>query len=65
MQKDGRLYRIKERTAVRKRRKEDKVLYNYNAILLSQLFQIKLLSRSHDQMGQQKIDEVYQVIETP
>ena len=45
-----------------KRREEDKVLYKYNAIVLPQLYQTELLFRSHDQMGHQGIDKVYQRI---
>ena len=45
-----------------KRREEDKVLYKYNAIVLPQLYPAKLLFRSHDQMGHQGIDKVYQRI---
>ena len=45
-----------------RRRDEDKVLYKYNAIVLPQLFQTELLFRSHDQMGHQGIDKVYQRI---
>ena len=43
-------------------REEDKVLYKYNAIVLPQLYQTVLLFRSHDQMGHQRIDKVYQRI---
>ena len=45
-----------------RRRDEDKVLYKYNAIVLPQLYQTELLFRSHDQMGHQGIDKVYQRI---
>ena len=45
-----------------KRREEDRVLYKYNAIVLPQLYQTELLFRSHDQMGHQGIDKVYQRI---
>ena len=45
-----------------KRREEDRVLYRYNAIVLPQLYQTELLFRSHDQMGHQRIDKVYQRI---
>ena len=44
------------------RREEDKVLYKYNAIVLSQLYQTERLFKSHDQMGHQEIDKVYQRI---
>ena len=62
MQKEGRLYLNKDGIVARKRRDEDKVLYKYNAIVLPQLYQTKLLFRSHDQMGHQGIDKVYQRI---
>ena len=45
-----------------KRREEDKVLYKYFAIVLPQLYQTEFLFRSHDQMGHQGIDKVYQRI---
>ena len=62
MQKEGRLYMNKDGIAACKRREEDKVLYKYNAIVLPQLYQTELLFRSHDQMGHQGIDKVYQRI---
>ena len=62
MQKEGRLYLNKDGIAACKRRDEDKVLYKYNAIVLPQLYQTELLFRSHDQMGHQGIDKVYQRI---
>ena len=62
MQKEGRLYLNKDGIVACKRRDEDKVLYKYNAILLSQLYQTELLFRSHDQMGHEGIDKVYQRI---
>ena len=43
------------------RRDEDKVLHKYNAIVLPQLYQTEQ-DRSHDQMGHQGIDRVYQRI---
>ena len=45
-----------------KRKEEDKVLYKYNAIVFPKLFRAELLFRSHDQMGHQGIDKVYQRI---
>ena len=45
-----------------KKREEDKVLYNYNAIVLLQFYQLELLFRLRDQMGHQGIDKVYQRI---
>ena len=62
MQKEGRLYLNKEGIVACKRRDEDKVLYKYNAIVLPQLYQTELLFRSHDHMGHQGIDKVYQRI---
>ena len=60
MQKEGRLYLNKDGIVACKRREEDRVLYKYNAIVLPQLYQTELLFRSHDQMGHQGIDKVYQ-----
>ena len=62
MQKEGRLYLNKDGIVACRRREEDKVLYKYNAIVLPQLYQTELLFRSHDQMGHQGIDKVYQRI---
>ena len=62
MQKEGRLYLNKGGIVACKRREEDKVLYKYNAIVLPQLYQTELLFRSHDQMGHQGIEKVYQRI---
>ena len=60
MQKEGRLSLNKDGIVACKRREEDRVLYN--AIVLPQLYQTELLFRSHDQMGHQGIDKVYQRI---
>ena len=62
MQKEGRLYLNKDGIVACKRREEDRFLYKYNAIVLPQLYQTELLFRSHDQMGHQGIDKVYQRI---
>ena len=62
MQKEGKLYLNKDVIVACKRKEEDKVLYKYNAIVLPQLYQTELLFRSHDQMGHQGIDKVYQRI---
>ena len=62
MQKEGRLYLNKDGIVACRRREEYKVLYKYNAIVLPQLYQTELLFRSHDQMGHQGIDKVYQRI---
>ena len=42
---------------------EDKALYKYNSIVLPQLYQTELLFRSHDQMGHQGVDKVYNRIQ--
>ena len=60
MQKEGRLYLNKDGIVACKRREEDKVLYKYNTIVLPQLYLTENLFRSHDQMGHQGIDKVYQ-----
>ena len=62
MQKERRLYLKKYGIVACKRREEDRVLYNHNAIVLPQLYQTELLFRSHDQLGHQEIDKVYQRI---
>ena len=62
MQKEARLYLNKDGIVACKRREEDRVLYKYNAIVLPKLYQTELLFRSHDQMGHQGIDKVYQRI---
>ena len=65
MQKEGRLYLNKDGIVACKRREEDRVLYKYNAIFLSQLYQRIILFRSHDEMGHQGIDKVYRRILKP
>ena len=62
MQREGRLYLNKDGIVPYKGREEDKILYKYNAIVLPQLYQTELLFRSHDQMGHQGINKVYQRI---
>ena len=47
----------------RKRKEEDKVFYKYILIVLPQLYQTELLFRSHDQMGHQDVDKVYNRIQ--
>ena len=37
-------------------------MYQYNAIVLPQLYQTELLFKSHDQMGHQGISKTYQTI---
>ena len=62
MQKEGRLYLNKDGIVACKRRDVDKMLYISNAIVLPQLYQTEFLFRSHNQMGHQGIDKVYQRI---
>ena len=63
MQKEGRLYLNKDGIVACKRRDEDKVLYKCNATLVQNSYpETELLFRSHDQMGHQGIDKVYQRI---
>ena len=57
------LYLNKDGIVACKRRDEDKVLYKYNSIVLPQLYQTELLFRSHDQMGHQGVDKVYNRIQ--
>ena len=57
------LYLNKDGIVGCKRKEEDKVLYKYNSIVLPQLYQTKLLFRSHDQMGHQGVDKVYNRIQ--
>ena len=60
MRKEGR--GDKDGTVACKRKEEDRVLYKCDAIVFLQLYQKKLLFRSHDQMRHQVIDKVYQTI---
>ena len=53
------LYLNKDGIVACKLKEEDKVLYKYNSIVLPQLYQTELLFRSHDQMGHQGVDKVY------
>ena len=46
-----------------KRKEEDKVFYKYNSTVLPQLQQTELLFRSHDQMGHQGVNKVYNKIQ--
>ena len=59
------LYLNKDGIVVGKRKEKDKVLYKYNSIVLPQLYQTELLFRSHDQMGHQGVDKVYNRIQKP
>ena len=57
------LYLNKDGIVAFKRKEEDKVLYKYNSRVLPQLYQTELLFRSHDQMGHQGVDKVYNKIQ--
>ena len=57
------LYLNRDGIVACKRKEEDKVLYKYNSIVLPQLYQTELLFRSHDQMGHQGVDKVYNRIQ--
>ena len=53
------LYLNKDGIVACKRKEEDKILYKYNSIVLPQMYQTELLFRSHDQMGHQGVEKVY------
>ena len=57
------LYLNKDGIVACKRKEEDKVLYKYNSKVLPQIYQIELLLRSHDQMGHQGVEKVYNRIQ--
>ena len=57
------LYLNKDGIVACKRKEEDKVLYEYNSIVLPRLYQNEFLFRSHDQMGHQGVDKVYNSIQ--
>ena len=57
------LYLNKDGIVACKRREKDTVLYKNNLIVLPQLYQTELLFRSHDQMGHQRVDKVYNRIQ--
>ena len=57
------LYLNKDGIVACKRKEEDKVLYKHNLIVILQLYQTELLFRSHDQMGHQGVDKVYNRIQ--
>ena len=63
LKKKDLLYLNKDGIVACKRKEEDKVLYKYNSIVLPQLYQTELLFRSHDQMGHQGVDKVYNRIQ--
>ena len=57
------MYLNKDGIVACKRKQEDEVLYKYNSVVLSQLYQTELLFRSHDQMGHQGVDKRYNIIQ--
>ena len=57
------LYLNKDGIVACERKEEDKVLYKNNSIVLPQLYQTKLLFRSHDQIGHQGVEKVYNRIQ--
>ena len=63
MKRKDLLYLNKDGIVACKWKEEDKVLYKYNSIVLPQLYQTELLFRSHDQMGHQGVDKVYNRIQ--
>ena len=63
MKRNDLLYLKKDGIIACKQKEEDKVLYKYNSIVLPQLCQTELLFRSHDQMGHQGVDKVYNRIQ--
>ena len=63
LKRNNLLYLNKDGIVACKRKEEDKVLYKYNSIVLPQLYQTELLFRSHDQMGHQGVDKVYNRIQ--
>ena len=54
------LYHTADGVVACRRKDEEKIFYKHNLIILSQLHQMKVLFRSHDQMGHQEIDKVHQ-----
>ena len=63
MKRKDLLYLNKDGIVACKQKEEDKVLYKYNSIVLPQLYETELLFRSHDQMGHQRYDKVYNRIQ--
>ena len=57
------LYLNKDGILACKRKEEDEVLYKYNSIVLPQLYQTQLLFRSHDQMGHQGVENMFNRIQ--
>ena len=56
------LYHTAEGVVTCRRKNEEKIVKKHNLIILPQLYQTKVLFRSHDQMGHQWIDTVQQRI---
>ena len=63
MKRKSLLYLNKDWIVACKREEEDKVLYKYISIVLPQFYQTELLFRSHDKMGHQGVDKVYNRIQ--
>ena len=63
MKRKDLLYLNKDGIVACKRKEEDKALYKYNSTVLRQLYQTELLFCSHDQMGHQGVDKVYNRIQ--
>ena len=53
------LFLNKDKLVACKRKEEDQVLYKCNSIVLQQLYQTELLFHSHNQMGHQCVDKVF------
>ena len=52
------LYHTADGVAACRKKDEEKILHDYNLIILPQLYQTEVFFRSHDHMGHQWIDEV-------
>ena len=59
MKRKNLLYLNKDGIVACKQKEEDKVLYKYISLVLPQLYQTELLFCSHDKMGHQGVDKVY------
>ena len=57
------LYLNKDGIVACKRKEDDTVHYKVNSIVLPQLYQTEFLFRSHDQMGHQGVDKLYNRIQ--
>ena len=57
------LHLNKDRNVACKRKEEDKVHCKFNSIVLPQLYQTELIFPSHNQMGHQCVDKVYNRIQ--